>query len=247
MNKGTIGKYGEWFTLAQVWKFDAEHISDDVIGSIFALENNEPGTTVTLDSFVFELPSSKSYPVVNDVCSELVVNGNAESTDGNGLAFHPMYSSRSDSWEPTITTETLSNGKVNKFYRASNRRWHSDSIRFNLANGCFVKAMTYWISLRVRVSSNTPISYYVQINGQRPDSGWTRKQPLHCPAQSQADGWVTCSGPYVIEDDLSTTSVKGDLNFEVILDWQIDVGPVWSTVDYDDISISFMAGVSHLL
>ena len=136
---------------------------------------------------------------------------------------------------------------MNMFFRANNRKWYDDSIRFNMVKGCFVKAMTYWISLRVRVSSNTPISYYVQINGQRPDSGWTRKQPLHCPAQSQADGWVTCSGPYVIEDDLSTASVKGDLNFEVIFDSQIDVGPVWSTVDYDDISISFMAGVSHLL
>ena len=219
-----------------------------MIGTIFALENNEPGTTVSIDSFIFELPSAKSFPDANDVCSGLVVNGDAESTDGNGWAFYPMFSSRSSSWEPTITEETLSNGLVNKFYRAANRRWHSDSMRFTMANGCLVQAMTYWISLRVRIDSETPLSYYVQIKGPRSDgSGWTHKRPLYCPAQSKVDGWVTCSGPYVIEEDLSTSVIDQDFHVEVIFDWRLDNGPVWTTVDYDDVSMSFMAGVSVFL
>lgn len=245
MNKGTVGQYGEWFTISQVWQFSEEHIGDNVIESVWVLENNEAGTTLSMDEFIFELPSSRSFPAVNDVCSELVINGDAESTDGNGFAFYPMYSSRSYNWEPTITEEMSSNGSINKFYRASNRRWHSDSIRFTMANGCFVQAMTYSISLRVRVSSDTPVSYYVQLKGPKADgSGWMHKSPLHCPAQTKSDGWVTCSGPYVIEDDLTSDVMEGDIHFEVILDYKIDNGPIWTTVDYDDISMSFVSGVS---
>eukprot|EP00804_Cyclotella_cryptica_P014145 CCRYP_005584-RA/>CCRYP_005584-RA protein AED:0.03 eAED:0.03 QI:259/1/1/1/0.94/0.9/20/117/3951 len=240
LNQGTIGKYGEWFTFATVWRYSAEDLGNNVIGNIFALENNEPGTTLSMDEFAFELPSSKSFPRVNDTCSELVVNGNAESADGRGWAFYPMWSSRSGSWEPTITKETLSNGSVNKFYRANNRQWKDDSIRFNMVKGCFVKAMTYWISLRVRVSSVTPISYQVRISGPRADgSGWTNKFPLSCPAQSQADGWVSCSGPYVVEDDFDL--INDDIQFNVVFDSN-DKGPVWAVVDYDDISMTFMAG-----
>lgn len=196
-----------------------------------------------MDEFALELPSSKSFPKINDTCSELVVNGNAESADGRGWAFYPMWSSRSGSWEPTITKETLGNGSVNKFFRANNRKWHDDSIRFNMVKGCFVKAMTYWISLRVRVSSVTPISYQVRISGPRADgSGWTNKSPLSCPAQSEADGWVSCSGPYVVEADFDL--INDDIQFNVVFDSNVDKGPVWSVVDYDDVSMTFMAGVS---
>ena len=108
--------------------------------------------------------------------------------------------------------------------------------------------MTYWVSLRVRVSSDTPLSYYVQIKGPKADgSGWVHKKPLDCPAQTRSDGWVTCSGPYVVEDELSSDVIEGDIHFEVIPDYKIDNGPIWSTVDYDDISMSFMSGVSTSL
>jgi hypothetical protein len=117
-----------------------------------------------------------------------------------------------------------------------------------MANGCFVKAMTYWISLRVRISSEVPLSYYVQLKAPKADgSGWTGKTPLECPAQTKSDGWVTCSGPYVIEEDLSIDVIDEDFYFEVIFDWRTDNGPVWATVDYDDISMKFMAGVSIFL
>jgi hypothetical protein len=196
-----------------------------------------------MDEFALELPSSKSFPKINDTCSELVVNGNADSADGRGWAYYPLWSSRSGSWEPTITKETLGSGSVNKFYRANNRKWHDDSIRFNMVKGCFVKAMTYWISLKVRVSSVIPVSYQVRISGPRADgSGWTNKSPLSCPAQSQADGWVSCSGPYVVEADFDL--INDDIQFNVVFDSNVDKGPIWSVVDYDDISMTFMAGVS---
>jgi hypothetical protein len=248
LNKGTIGKYGEWFTFATVWQYSEQDLGSNVIGNIFALENLEPGTTLSVDEFAFELPSSKSFPpqVSNNTCSELVVNGNAESTDGRGWAFYPMYSKNPGAWEPTITKEVLSNGSVNKFYRANNRMWHDDTIRFNMVKGCFVKAMTYWLSLKVRVSSVTPVSYQVRLSAPRADgSGTTHKYPLNCPAQSQADGWVTCSGPYVVEADWDL--VSDDIQFNVILDNKVDVGPIWAVVDYDEISMSFMAGVGSLL
>ena len=244
LNQGTIGKYGEWFTFATKWRYSPEEVGENVTGNIFFIEENEPGTTISMDEFIFELPSEKSFPPVNDTCSELVVNGNAEDTDGRGWAFYPMWSSRGGSWEPTITREVLSNGATNKFYRASNRRWHSDTIKFNMVNGCFAKAMSYLISLRVRVSSEEPLSYYVQLRGQRyEDDEWTYKNVLYCPPQTRNDGWVTCSGPYIVEDDFDSTVIKSDIEFNVYMDHKVDNGPdVWATVDYDDISVSFMSG-----
>lgn len=243
LNQGTIGKYGEWFTFATTWQFSADDLGDNVMGNLFMLENTEPGTTISLSEFMFELPSAKSFPkpAANETCTELVVNGNAEKSDGAGWAFYPAWSSRSDSFEPTITEETLSNGSVNKFYRANNRRHRDDTIRFGMVKGCFVESMTYWISLRVRVSADNPIPYRIRFSAPRADgSGWIHKYPLSCPAQGAADGWVTCSGPYVVEDDWAL--VDDDIQFNVVFD--NDNGPVWAVVDYDDISVEFSAGVS---
>ena len=239
--------------------------------NIFALENFETGTTVSIDEFTIELPSESSFPKVNDSCSELVMHGDAENTDGQGWAFYPMWSSRSYSWEPTITEEKLSNGAVNKFYRAANRRWHSDTIKFSMVNGCFVKAISYWISVRVRVSSEEPLSYNVRLEGKRyEDGGWTRKdgKPYHkidfvclnktfsnvlsmsalvlfCPPQTRDDGWVTCSGPYTVEEDFDFTVIESDIVFNIFMNYHVDNGPdEWAVVDYDDLSVSFMSGVS---
>ena len=56
---------------------------------------------------------------------------------------------------------------------------------------------------------------------------------------------MTCSGPYVVEADWDL--VSDDIQFNVILDNKVDVGPIWAVVDYDEISMSFMAGVGSLL
>ncbi len=158
-----------------------------------------------------------------------------------------MWSSRSGDWQPNIYIETLPNGKVNKFFRASNRRWHSDSIRTTLLKECFVKGLVYTVSLKVRIQKDIPLSYYVQLKGPRADgSGWTHKQPLFCPEQSQDQGWVSCSGPFVIDEDYE--AIGEDLHFEVIFDYKKDTpeNAPWAVVDYDDISISFTSGVCQV-
>lgn len=245
LNSGTLGKYGEWFTFATVWRYSNVDI-ENAIGHIFAIENleDEAGTTISMNEFILELPSPNSFPPANGTCAELVIHGDAEDTDGRGWAFYPMWSSRSGSWEPAITHETLSNGAVNKFYRADNRRWHSDTIKFNMLGGCFVKAMSYLISVRVRVSSDVPLSYYVRLRGKRKsDSGWTQKDVLYCPPQTKDDGWKTCSGPYIVEDDFDLSVIGSDIEFNIYMDSKVDSGPdFWATVDYDDISVSFMSG-----
>ncbi len=193
-----------------------------------------------MDEFVFELPSEKSYPIVDDACSELIINGDAESTDGNGWSPYPLWSSRSDAWDPVVTEEVSTSGSINKFYRAKNRRWHSDSIKANLLKQCFVKGLVYTISLKVRIHYHTSLSYYVQLKGPKSDgTGWIHKQPLYCPEQSSMSGWVTCSGPFVI--DMDYEAIGKDIEFEIIFDNLKDVSP-WAVVDYDDLSISFKSG-----
>ena len=89
MNKGLVGKYGEWFTVSTSWTYDADDLTDNVAGHIYYIQQTEIGTKVSLDHFTLELPSEKSLPAAHDPCNELVVNGDAENTDGNGFSYYP--------------------------------------------------------------------------------------------------------------------------------------------------------------
>ena len=241
MNAGIVGKYGEWFTFATQWTYDAEDLGllDEIIGNIFFLENTEPGTTISMDEFVFELPSTRSYPVADDACRELVVNGDAENTDGNGWHYYPMYSPRSDWWQPAIVKETLADGRVNKFYRASKRISSWESPRFQMIKDCFIRGLVYKISVKVRIFYDKPIKYYIQLNGLKSDgSGWTQKQPLYCPEQTEAQGWVTCSGPLLIDADYENFK---EIHYE--MKFQNEENK-FAVVDFDDFSIAFVNGVS---
>ncbi|KAL7487335.1 hypothetical protein ACHAW6_012932 [Cyclotella cf. meneghiniana] len=56
LNQGTIGKYGECCTFANVWRCSIEDIGGNVAGNIFVLENNESGTIVSVDELAIDLP-----------------------------------------------------------------------------------------------------------------------------------------------------------------------------------------------
>lgn len=71
-----LANFGEWFHFTALFKWsEYDEDFDNVIGNIFYMENFPLGSTITLDDFVMELPSGKSYADPNDVCTELVING----------------------------------------------------------------------------------------------------------------------------------------------------------------------------
>lgn len=210
----------------------------NTVGQVFYLDNFKPGQIVHMDEFQFELPSPKSYAPTDDPCLELVVNGDAENADGRGWHHYPMWSHRSDKWVPTILEETV-DGAVNKYWHIGNRYWHGDSLRFHVDHRCFMQGATYTASLRARYTGKANVSrYWFEIKGTA-TVGYRYNKPLYCPAQSSADGWVTCSGDFVVDENYDFTSdpeilfVSQDENDSTgYVDW-----------DFDDVSIKFKGGV----
>ncbi len=234
----SIGKNNEWFTFTSEWTWNENELTD-IVGQVFYLENFKAGQIIHMDEFQFELPSTKSYPPVDDPCLELVVNGNAEDGDGKGWHPYPMWTHRSGSWVPTILEETV-NGTVNKYWHIENRYWHGDSLRFHANHQCFMQGATYSLSLRARFTGKTePTAYWFEIKGSTA-AGYKYNKPLYCPSQSAADGWVTCSGTFVVDENYAFIS-KPEIIF-VTYEENDSTGYVdW---DFDDVSIRFQNGVS---
>jgi hypothetical protein len=70
---------GEWFTLHQSITIDdlmSPHPSD--VFSLFSINGVEPGVDISIDDISISLPPVEAYPDPDNVCSELIVNGNAE-------------------------------------------------------------------------------------------------------------------------------------------------------------------------
>ena len=82
------------------------------------MERFPQGSKISLDKFIFELPSEKSYAPEEAVCDELAINGDAEDNDGEGYAYYPFHSSDWGRFNPVVVDEVDENGVVfNKFYR----------------------------------------------------------------------------------------------------------------------------------
>lgn len=223
---------------------------------IFFLERFPDQSTIYMDEFQFELPSSKSYPVENDPCFELVVNGDAENADGRGWHPFPMWTHDYGKYNPKIMEEAQDDGTINKFWRISGRGWHGDSPRFNINHECLALNYKYTASLKVRFTG--PLShssrYWFEIKGLVMKSDCTvtdsedcvtRKynKPLQCDAISPADGWVHCSGDFIVTEDYLFLE-RPEIIF-VSQDENDNTG--YHGWDFDDISIQFKNGVSRTI
>lgn len=234
-----IGKNNQWFTFASEWTWTEEELLHSV-GQVFYLERFKPGQIIHMDEFQFELPSSKSYPPVDDPCNELVVNGDAENGDGRGWHHHPMWTHDSNRFVPQIFEETL-DGSVNKYWHISGKKraWIGDSLRFNVNHVCFMSGATFTVSLRARFSgtSHSP-KYWLEIKGDT-SVGYKYNKPLYCPSQTVADGWVTCSGEFIVDENYSFTEPP-----EIIFVTDESGSTGYANWDFDNVSIKFKRGVS---
>ena len=82
-------------------------------------------------------------------------------------------------------------------------------------------------------------AYFWYIRFRQPDNEnrWIERRIVECDAQSVDDGWVTCSGEFLINEDLSTTS---EAYVRMRLFNNRDGGKY--DLDYDDISMSYSKG-----
>lgn len=199
--------------------------------SIFS---KEPGVDITVDKFKLFLPSESSYPDQNAPCEELILNGDAES---HGMNPYPFYNYRSSERIRIVEEEG------NKFFRLFDRYDHRSSIQYKMDTSCFTRGVTYTISSKVRyhlsrdfVGGSEP--YYWFFSFKRASDGrFVDRYIVNCPAQSVDEGWVQCSGEFVIDDDLAETT---EAYLRMGLDNDRDGGKY--DLDFDDISISYSQG-----
>ena len=203
--------------------------------SSFIFNNKEKGVDITVDSFDLFLPSESSYPNPNAVCEDLVYNGDAES---NGFNPYPFDTARSDERVKIIEEDG------NKFWRISNRLTYSSSIRHYLETNCFTRGVSYMFSSRIRFHHSPGFvggseSYYWYLHF-KVDGSSQNKKIVNCAAQSVSDGWVTCNGVFMIDEELSHLTEDNTVSLRMSFTNKRD-GHKYD-VDYDDISIRFHQG-----
>ncbi len=227
-------KYGEYVDLTATVTFTEEELSPDNAFFSFLFHEPEPGVDITLDSFDFFLPSESSYPDPNALCDELVFNGNAE---GNGFNPYPFITTSSS--EKLLVIEE----DGNKFFRLANRNDWRRSIEYKLDTTCLTRGVTYMISSRVRYRHSEGFvggyeSYFWYIDFERASDGvWKERKIVNCEPQSAADGWVTCSGVFIVDEEMAE-SMEAELKMQI--GNSRDGGKY--DLDYDDISISYHQG-----
>ena len=239
MQRGNMGRFSEWFWFSTVWSWTGDDLTN-VIGNLFIMDRFPIGAKISLDEFVFELPSSKSFAQPSNVCTELAINGDAENNDGNGYSHYPFMSDNSYS-NPLIYEETIS-GNVNRFYRIRARNSYYVSLQFRPNTACFVKGHVYTISLRMRLYSYNPterMKLYIRLTGRKPTGDMAYPTILRCPEMSQSNEWTTCSAILLVGEELSSLT---DTKWETITEMENSTNP--ALIDFDDISIKYKSGVS---
>jgi len=136
----------------------------------------------------------------------------------------------------------------NKFWRLFNRYDASSSIQYQLNDICLAQGATYIFSAKLRLHHSEDFyggkeSYNWFINFKTTDGKWRDTTIAECAKQSASDGWITCSGEFMVEKDMAEST---ELYLRMKLDNSRD-GAKYN-LDFDDISLRYHKGyVSELI
>ncbi len=227
--------YGEYFYFTSKFKFSEEQLSPNNAFYFMLIHGPQTDEDITVDSFDFFLPSESSYPDPNDVCGELVQNGDAE---GNGFNPYPFY--QTEARERLIVVEEGGN----KFFRLANRHHYRTSLKYRINTECLTRGVLYTFSAKVRfdhvgdfVGGAEPYVWTIWFR-RSTNNQVVERSIAGCGPQSASDGWVTCTGDFVIDGDLSENT--GEAYLLMHMKNERDGGKY--NVDYDDISITYKQG-----
>ncbi len=234
--------YGEYFYFTSNFQFSETELDPDNGYFNMLIHGPQTGDEITIDSFDFFLPSESSYPDPNDVCGELVQNGDA---GGNGFNPYPFYQSDNNERLIVVEEESGNDGnEKNKFFRLANRRSYRSTIKYDINTECLTRGVTYTFSAKVRYSTiqgfvGGPEPYYWYIYFKRADDGDGKERTIiNCPPQTVSDGWVTCTGDFMVDEELSENTGFARLYMRMINSRD---GRKYN-LDYDDISITYKHG-----
>ena len=233
-------RYGEYVDFTTTVTFTEEELSPNNAYWALLFHEPEPGVDITLDSFDFFLPHASSYPDPDALCEELILNGNAEN---NGFSPYPMVTTSSSQ---LLLVMQKDNG--NKFWRLANCGGYRNSIEYELDITCLTRGVTYEISSRVRYNHMKGFvggyeSYHWYIDFERASDGESvERKIVTCDPQSAAEGWVTCSGLFMIDEEMAEST---EAQLKMAIDNSRDGGKY--DLDYNDIRISYHQGYTDEL
>jgi len=223
--------YGEWTDWTGVFTFKEEHLWQNTTWTVLQIDRPEAGTDITIDNFKIYLPAASSYPNPNDVCGQLVMNG----ADFNGINPYPWYRVHSESKLDVVKDEDN-----NKYLALYQRRDSWSSIEQTLDHNCFDTGVVYEISAKVRLYSEFDERHYWYLE-YRFDGSYHRRTILQCSPQKYANGFVSCSGKFTIDQELAeATNVRLRMVMNGDRDKNFDI-------DFADISIRFSRGYINKL
>jgi len=229
---------GEWFVVHKAFQINSRYlpVTPQDVYNLFTVNGAEPGIDISIDTISIHLPPApQAYPDPASVCSNLVVNGDAERLGGFTYPLRPYIA------QSTVTVEHESNSDFtdNAYFSVTNRGQVFDSIAVDINPECLQTSAVYSFSARIRLHSlaaDTPMVKLVStVPGQTGIVGDV--VAAACPQTSLELGWVTCRSQFSVEKHLSTASQVQLLI--VFTANQLD------TADFDDISFTFQNAINQ--
>lgn len=188
MNRFYASNYGEWSHFFGTIRFTSDELnSSNEVLSLY-IEDVEIGVDITLDFIQISLPPVEA-PSVEELCTELVLNGDAE------LGINPYPFTSLDSPYPPVVTEDLSG---NKFFSLTNRTSRYSSIRVSVNTNCLDLGVIYTASAKFRFTSDVPYDFEINLLIKDPDDNMKGhgRTIAKCNGQNFSDGWKICSGDF---------------------------------------------------
>ncbi len=270
MNQYDVPNYGEWGDWHDTITFTEDELNPTNPYSVLYIDRVDPGVDISIDSIRISNPTELAYPDPEDVCGELVINGDAEvrkwirthDVDINYLIIQAILSflihcsashhtchtctlKQADDMNPFPMQSTSGSTPIfvktengNNYFHLPNRVDSGSSIDSHLNVECLEQGATYQASVKVRIRSEFDQQFYFYFRYLLPgtENDWSSYRYLNCPPQKWDDGWVTCSGNFIVNELLANSEkVRARMYFSGSRNIDVDV-------DYDDFSIQYVKG-----
>ena len=241
---------GEWFTLHQSIKIDSpiSHHSSDVF-SLVSINGPEPGVDISIDDVSISLPPVEAYPSAESVCSELIINGNAEEFGHFTYPFKSYMNSN---------ILTIKEENDNHFFAMRNRKevgqrlffisdlcyyfknvlnflqfQNYDSLAIDLTKGCLQEGSVYSFSVDIRLHSEEAVVPRLRLvsKGVPGEENLVFDNVQNCPQVSSEIGWTTCTADFTATGHLTSASWV-----QLLVLFPLNAN---DDADFDNISITF--------
>jgi len=229
---------GKWFEIHKAFQLPSKYlpINIDDVYALFSFNGVEPGVDIFVDEIRIALPPAEAYPDETDVCTNLVVNGGAETLGSFSYPLRPYVSTNTI----TIETEDDDAGVPNSYFSLKNRAFIYDSIAVDLNPECLQTSAIYNFSAKIRLHTAENVSAQVKLVSTIPgNTGYSFALGSDvCVVSGGSEvEWVTCTSKFVIEQELSTASLV-----QLLVTFP---GNEVDDVDFDDVEFVFEDAVNE--